>query len=98
MRGVRVSIGAVGVALGLVGGYAFFSQVPANQWLGTTAWLAAGVVAHDALIAPGAVLVGFLVLPRVPPTARAPLRAALIGAAVLVVLTVPLMVTGGLRV
>ena len=93
----RVALGAVGVALALVGAYAFVSAVDPGQWVGAIAWVAAGIAAHDGLLAPIAVVVGFLLLPRVPERARGPARAALLALAVVTILTIPLLVTGGLR-
>ena len=94
---VRVTIGAVGVALAAVGAYAFVTAVDPGQWIGTVAWVAAGIAAHDALLAPLAVVVGFLLLPRLPARVHGPARAVLLALAVVTILTVPLLVTGGLR-
>lgn len=94
---VRAALGAVGVVLALVGAYAFLTAVDPGQWVGTVAWVAAGIAGHDALLAPVALVIGFLLLPRVPQRARGPARGALLVLAVVTILTVPLLVTGGLR-
>ena len=94
---VRAAIGATGVLLVVVGAYAFLTAVDPGQWVGAVAWVAAGIAAHDALLAPVALVVGFLLLPRLPDRARGPARGALLAVAVLTILTVPLLVTGGVR-
>jgi hypothetical protein len=75
---VRTALGAVGVLLALVGAYAFVTAVDPGQWVGAVAWVAAGIAAHDALLAPVALVVGFLLLPRLPGPARGPARGVLL--------------------
>ena len=93
----RAVVGAVGVGLAAVGAYAFLTAVDPGQWVGAVAWVAAGIAAHDALLAPLALILGFLVLPRLPERARGPARGALLALAAVTIITVPLLVTGGLR-
>jgi hypothetical protein len=93
MMRLRIGLGAVGVAIGLLGLYFFVTAVPSRQWLGVVTWLGAGVVAHDAVIAPAAVLLGLAVFALVPHRSRAPMRVAALGAASLLLIGVPLLVT-----
>jgi hypothetical protein len=97
MRVARLALVSLGVALGLVGVYAFVTAVDVSQWIGAGVWLAAGVVAHDALLAPAALLLGVVLLPRVPARFRGPARGVLLALAVGVMVSVPLLATGGLR-
>lgn len=94
---IRGALVAGGVVLALVGVYAFLTAVEPGQWLGAVAWAAAGIAAHDGLLAPTAVVVGFLLLPRLPQRALGPSRGLLLALVVLTILTVPLLLTGGLR-
>lgn len=97
MRATRLTLVGLGVVLGLVGVYAFVTAVDVSQWIGAGVWLAAGVAAHDALLAPAALMLGVVLLPRLPARFRGPARGVLLALAVGVMLSVPLLVTGGLR-
>jgi hypothetical protein len=66
MRALRFSLGAVGVVLVLVGVWHLLGNGFADL-AATVAWLAGGVVAHDALIAPLVLLLGVGLLPRLLP-------------------------------
>jgi len=46
------------------------TAVPPHWWLSWGVWLAGSVALHDAVIAPVVVVVGWLVLVRLPATAR----------------------------
>jgi hypothetical protein len=62
----RLLLGAVGVAMGLFGLLRFLQHQP-SAIVGGTLWLAGGVVAHDALLAPLTLLataVGVRLVPR----------------------------------
>jgi hypothetical protein len=89
----RLLLLAVGLALMAFGAVTGFTTVPSSQWPSAALWLAGGVAVHDAVLAPLAVAVGLLVLPRVRPTWRAPLRGGALGAGVLAVFA--LAVTAG---
>lgn len=93
MMRVRVGLGAVGVAIGLVGVWTFLTGVPSGQWLGVLIWLGGVVVAHDAVIAPAAVVVGLAVFAILPRRSRAPLRVAALAAASVALIGVPLLMT-----
>lgn len=97
MRATRISLICLGIALGAVGLYAFVTAVDPAQWVGAAAWSAAGVAAHDALLAPAALVLGVLLLHRLPGRLRGPARGVLLAVAVVALLTLPLLVTGGLR-
>ena len=84
----RLALLGVGVALMGVGAVVGLTTIPQRQWPGVVLWLAGGVAVHDAILAPTAVLLGLLVLPRVGLRWRAPLRAGALGAAVLAVFAV----------
>lgn len=95
---IRLLLLAIGVALTLVGAYAFVDAEPVGQWLRVALWLAGGVVLHDAVVAPLALALGASTQRRVThPALRRALRAALLLATVAVVVAVPLLATGGLR-
>lgn len=81
----RLLLGAAGIVLGLVGGW-YLLGTDLSDLVNIVLWLAGGVVAHDAVIAPLVVLVAVLVLPRLPSWSRVPVVAG-----VVVLLSVTLM-------
>lgn len=96
-RSVRLALGALGLGLVAVGAYAFVLAVPAGQWARVVAWLAGGVVLHDAVVAPVAVVAGLLLLRGRRPWLQRLGRVAGLLVVTLLVVTVPLLATGGLR-
>lgn len=82
---LRVLLVLGGTALMATGVTIAVTSVPSRQWPSTLLWLAGGVAVHDLLLAPLAVGAGLLVLSRVPPLWRGPLRGAALGAGVLAV-------------
>lgn len=95
-RMARFALGISGVGLGLVGVYAFITSVPARQWFGVGIWLAGGVAAHDGLLAPLSVLLGWLILRHSPRRWRPLLRVGLLALATVVVIALPLAMTTSL--
>ncbi|GAA1722158.1 hypothetical protein GCM10009809_17320 [Isoptericola hypogeus] len=91
MRRWRRVLVVAGGALLAFGAWTAWSTVPQGQWTSALLWLAGGVVVHDAVLAPLAVVTGALVLPRVPPTWRAPLRGGLLAAGALALLSVAVL-------
>ena len=83
MKALRLLLGASGVVL-IVVGVVFLSGDRFGDLVGVGAWLAGGVVAHDAVIAPLVIVVGVLGVPRLPPAFRAP---AVVGLVVLMTVT-----------
>lgn len=84
----RLALLGVGVALVGVGAVVGLTSIPQRQWPGIVLWMAGGVALHDAILAPAAVLLGLVVLPRVEPRWRPALRAGALGAAVLAIFAV----------
>ena len=84
----RLVLLGVGVALVGVGAVVGLTSIPQRQWPDIVLWMAAGVAVHDAILAPTAVLLGLVVLPRVAPSWRPALRAGALGAAVLALFAV----------
>lgn len=93
MMRVRIGLGAMGVAIALVGVWAFLAGVPSRQWPGVFIWMGGVVAAHDAVIAPAAVVLGLAVFAKLPPRWRGPLRAVALAAASVAWIGVPLLMT-----
>lgn len=93
MMRARIGLGAVGVAIGLVGAYAFVTGVPSGQWLRVFTLLGGVVVAHDVFIAPAAVLLGLAVFRVLPARLRPPARVSALAVASLMLIAVPLLMT-----
>lgn len=93
----RLIIGAAGAAVGLYGLALLLSRQDPRQWLEVGVWLAAGVVAHDAVLS--ALVVGACVLGArlLPAPSRAPAAVALVVWGTLTVVAVPVLVGGGAR-
>lgn len=90
LLGAGVVLVGAGVVIGL-------TTVPQGQWPSVLLWLAGGVAIHDAVLAPAAVLVGLVVLPRVPEDWRPALRAGALGAVVLALFAVVIVVASTMR-
>lgn len=90
-RLMRWGVGAVGVLVGLYGALLLLTRSDGDQLTSAMVWLAAGVVAHDAVIALVAmVLVGLAV--RLPPAAaRAPAVVALVVLGPFTLIAVPFL-------
>jgi len=93
----RLALLGAGVALVGVGVVVGLTSVPQGQWPSVLLWLAGGVAVHDAVLAPAAVVLGALVLPRVPVGWRPALRAGALGAVVLAIVAVVIVVASGMR-
>lgn len=77
MRLTRGLLGAAGIVLVLVGAYHLVgTSFP--DGVNIVLWLAGGVLAHDAVIAPLVVLLAVAVLPRLPSWSRAPVVAGFV--------------------
>lgn len=87
MTTLRVFLVAVGCVAGVAGAVQLLAQGPADV-AHAVAWLAAGVLAHDAVLAPAVVVAGLVVWPRLPEPARAPaaVAAVVVGTVTLAVL------------
>ena len=90
LLGLGVVLVGTGVVIGL-------TTVPQGQWPSVLLWLAGGVAVHDAVLAPTAILVGLVVLPRVPPDWRPALRAGALGAVVLALFALVIVVASSMR-
>jgi len=93
----RVALLGTGVVLVGVGVVVGLTSVPPSQWQSVLLWLAGGVAVHDVVLAPTALVLGALVLPRVPVGWRPALRSGALGAAVLAILAVVIVVASGMR-
>jgi hypothetical protein len=90
MRALRFSLGAIGVVLTLVGVWHLLGNGFADL-AATVVWLAGGVVAHDALIAPLVVLLGVGLLPRLPSWGRGPAVAGFVVLLTVTLTAVPVL-------
>ena len=94
---LRASLDATGGLLALVGAYAFAVAVPPGQWVRVALWTAGGVAAHDAVIAPVAIALGWFFARNAPARRRRVMRTSLLAVTTVVLILVPLLATGGLR-
>lgn len=93
----RLALGALGLAFLAVGAWQFFAHVPTSGWVRVGLWIGAGIAVHDGVLAPLGVVSGWLVAKRAPEQARPVVRMVGLAVLTLVILTVPLLATGGLR-
>lgn len=96
MRTVRALLGVAGVALAAYGLLRLL-QLPADQVLAVGVWVAGGIVAHDALLAPAVVAVGLLVAWRAGTPWRVPLLWLVVVLGPLTVVAVPVLGRFGAR-
>jgi hypothetical protein len=90
MRALRLTLGAAGVVLVLVGVYLLLARGLTNL-VATVVWLAGGVVANDAMLAPLVVLLGVALLPRLPSWSRGPAVAGFVVLLTVTLTAVPVL-------
>ncbi|MEP7092227.1 MAG: hypothetical protein ABI776_19145 [Nocardioidaceae bacterium] len=97
MRLTRGLLGAAGIVLVLIGAYHLVgTSFP--DGVNIVLWLAGGVLAHDAVIAPLVVLLAVAVLPRLPSWSRAPVVAGFVVLGSASLLAIPAIGRFGARV
>lgn len=99
MRGTRVTLVVVGVALVAAGAYFLLAGVPPGTYLAIVAWFAGALVVHDGIIAP--VVFGLSLLlrragTRIPWAVLAIVQAALVVAAVFAAVVIPAALKKGI--
>lgn len=90
MRKYRIALCVAGGLLLAFGVFRLITQLDGADLFALGIWLVAAVVLHDGLIAPITIGVG-VALTRVPPLARRYLQGALLVAALITVIAVPLI-------
>ncbi|WP_421732753.1 hypothetical protein [Cellulomonas sp.] len=93
----RLALLALGVVLMGTGVVVGLTTVPQGQWPSVLIWLAGGVAVHDAVLAPTAIVLGLVVLPRLGADWRPAVRAGGLGAAVLALFAVVVVVASTMR-
>jgi hypothetical protein len=99
MRATRLLLGALGVALGLVGAWHLLriGQAHPAKLVDVVVWLVVGVLVHDAVVAPLVVVVGVLVVPRLPRSGRPAVVAGLVVLLTVTLAAVPVIGRFGAR-
>jgi hypothetical protein len=99
MRATRLLLGALGVVLGLVGAWHLLriGQAHPAKLVDVVVWLVAGVLVHDAVVAPLVVVVGVLVVPRLPRSGRPAVVAGLVVLLAVTLVAVPVIGRFGAR-
>ena len=95
MRTLRIVLAVAGILLALFGVSRLFTQVPAAGLVGLGIWLVAALVIHDGIVSPLVVAVGWLLREHVPDRGRRFVQAALIMAAAVTVIGVPMIYRQG---
>jgi hypothetical protein len=90
----RVAGMTVGAAMVGYGGWLLLERGGGALW-SVGVWFGGGLVVHDLVLAPLAALLGGLVLRVAPPSARAPIQAALVISGCIVLATLPLLLGAG---
>lgn len=88
---LRIPLGIAGVLLGLFGVFRLLTQVPPSALVILALWLVGALVIHDGILSPVVVGVGWAVARVVPPRARRYLQGALIMAALVTVIAIPMI-------
>ncbi len=86
----RIALAVPGAALLVFGIFRLVTQLQGSDLLALALWLGAAVALHDGLVAPVTVGTGLL-LTRVPPRPRRYLQGALLVAALITVIAIPLI-------
>jgi len=93
----RLVIGAVGVGVAAYGAWLLLSRQDAEQLRSAVVWLVAGVVLHDAVLAPVVVVLGLVGSRLLPPAARAPVAVGAVVLGSVTLLAVPVLGGFGAR-
>jgi hypothetical protein len=95
MKQWRYGLASAGITLGLFGIFRLVTQIPFDDLTILSAWLIGAVIIHDGVLSPLVLAVGWLVARIVPQRARPYLQAALVTAALVTAIAVPLIVREG---
>ena len=87
----RIVLGTAGIALALFGVFRLLTQVSIGGVAFLVLWLIAALVIHDGIIAPGTLGLATLIRRKVPPRGRRYLQGALIAAAAVTVIGLPMI-------
>ncbi len=87
----RLLIGGAGVVIGLCGAYLLLSRQDHDQLFSAAIWLASGVVLHDFVLAPVALVLVAGGGRLVPPGFRAPAAAGLVVLGTATILAIPVL-------
>jgi hypothetical protein len=90
MRRWRIALGTAGVLLAMFGVFRLVTEIPVSDLVVLTGWLVGAVVIHDGVLSPLVVGIGVLVS-RVPHRARRYLQAALVAAAAVTIIAIPMI-------
>ncbi len=93
----RLSLGAVGVAVGLYGAFLMLTRASTDGLVNAGVWLAAGVLLHDVALSALVLLAGLVVTRLLPSPVRAPAAVALVVVGTLTVVAVPVLGRFGAR-
>jgi hypothetical protein len=88
---LRLPLGIAGVLLGLFGVFRLVTQVPPFPLFILALWLVGALVIHDGILSPVVVGVGWAIARVVRPRARRYLQVALIMAALVTVIAIPMI-------
>jgi len=88
---LRLPLGITGVLLALFGVFRLVTQIPPFPLVVLVLWLVGALVIHDGILSPIVVGVGWAVARVVPPRARRYLQGALIMAALVTVIAIPMI-------
>jgi hypothetical protein len=92
---LRVPLGTAGVLLALFGVLRLLTQEPLDQVFLLALWLIGAILIHDGILSPLVVATGWAIARVVPPRARRYLQAALIMAALVTIIAIPLIYRQG---
>lgn len=93
----RVALLLGGLGLGGWGAYLLLTTVPGGAYWPILRWGVLGIVVHDGLLAPAAVVLGYLGLRRAPAAVRPAARGLLLGAGTLAVVVAVLLGARAMR-
>lgn len=88
---LRLPLGIAGVLLALFGVFRLLTQVPIFPLVILALWLVGALVIHDGILSPIVVAVGWVVARVLPPRARRYLQGALVMAALVTVIAIPMI-------
>lgn len=91
MHAWRIGLAASGIAIAVYGIGRLLTQLPLQSLTLLAGWLIAALVIHDGLVSPAVIAVGTALRRLVPPRARRYLQAALLMAALVTIVALPMI-------